>query len=134
MRNLVFAILMFLMVFFHCQMQTLYAIEEEGKILVQKYFENLKIGDTSAILNILTDPILSEKRDLLENNPAYSSFLQKIYANSHIEINNMAATESGKKSVNVAIYFNDQGPPQKARFILKLEDNVWKISEEMNEF
>ena len=97
---------------------------------VQSYFDYLKSGETEGILSCLTDPLLSERRSLLEKNTAYPEFLRDMYKSAYIVIKNV---EEDKGEIEAEIYLNDEDPPLKSRFILKHESGSWLISEEINE-
>jgi hypothetical protein len=103
----------------------------DAEASVQTYFEYLKDGDTEGILNILTDPLLSERRKLLEDNPEYPEFLKNTYQGANLEIKSTENIDKNKKAVDVEIHYVD-GSPLKARFLLKMVDNSWKIAEEIN--
>jgi hypothetical protein len=57
--------------------------------VVEDYFEYLRAGDTTGMLSLITDPLLSERRELLENNAAYPKFLRDMYKNSYMKITNI---------------------------------------------
>jgi hypothetical protein len=100
------------------------------EITVQTYFDYLKSGDTEGILSCLTDPLLSERRSLLEKNTAYPDFLRDMYRSAYIVIKNV---EEDKGKIEAEIYLNEHDPPLRSRFILKRPSGAWLISEEINE-
>lgn len=108
------------------------AQEREVEAVVENYFSYLKNGDIEGILSSLTDPILNERRKLLEENTAYPEFLRENYEGSYMEIKSIKKIKGDGRSVNVEIYFEEPGPPLKTKFILKKVDNTWKISEEIS--
>lgn len=108
------------------------AQEYEVEAAVESYFSYLKNGDTDGILSLLTDPVLSERRKLLEENTTYPEFLRENYRGSDMEIKRVREIKGERKSVAVEIYFEQPGPPLKTKFILERVDNSWKISEEIS--
>ena len=111
----------------------LHAEEREVEASIQNFFGYLKDGDTQSILSLLTEPILSEQRKLLENNSEYPEFLRKIYKNSYMVIKNTEKINRNKRAIDVEIYHGNLEPPLEIRFILKRKKGLWKISEEITD-
>ena len=130
-RLFIILIFILLTICFHCL--NLYAFESEEAVPIESLFQYLKEGNTSDILNLFTDPILTEKKELFENNRSYSNFLKNTYEGSISFINKIERLSDTKSAVDVEIHFREGGPPLKTRFILKKQDGLWKISEEIME-
>lgn len=127
-----FFIMAFSFSFFHPL--SLYAQNSEVETTIQDYFIYLKKGDTESILGSLMDPFHSQRRKLLTENSGYPQFLRDTYKDAYMEIKKIKTVEKGdKRAVDVEIYFNAQEPPLKTTFILKEENGLWKISEEVSE-
>ena len=109
------------------------AKEPEVEAVVESYFECLRSGDTTGILNLITDPLLSERRELLEKNTAYPQFLREMYNNSYIKIINIRKIKGDKRAADVEVYLNNGETPLKTRFILQNVNGSWKISDEVND-
>ena len=109
------------------------AKEPEVEAVVESYFEYLRAGDTAGILSLITDPLLSERRELLEKNSSYSEFLRDMYKNSYIQITNIKNIKGNKKAADVGIYLNEEEIPIKTRLILQIINGSWKISNEVND-
>jgi hypothetical protein len=113
--------------------ETIQAGEKKPRSVVRKYFAYLKKGDTEGILGLLANPLLSQKRELLEGNTHYPRFLRGIYKNSRIKIAKTRRIKRHKRAVDVRIYFSPKERPLKIRFILKRKrvDGQWKVSKEI---
>ncbi len=109
------------------------AKEAEVEAVVEGYFEYLKAGDTAGVLSLIADPLLSERRELLEKNTAYAEFLRDMYKNSYMKITNIKNIKGNKKAADVEIYLNEEETPIKTRLILQIINGSWKISNEVND-
>ena len=125
-----FIILTFISFAFSLHSLNIHAFESEEVVTIESLFRYLKEGNTSDILNLFTDPILTEKKELFENNRSYSNFLKNTYEGSISFINKIERLSDTKSAVDVEIHFREGGPPLKTRFILKKQEGVWKISSE----
>lgn len=101
-----------------------------AKRATEELFGKLKIGDAESILNLLTGPLLEERRALLEKNADYKQFLRDWYRNAYVVTNEGESIDKETRSIDVEIYFNNEEPPLQTRFILKQENGLWKIAEE----
>ena len=108
---------------------------DKGEVgaVVESYYRYLRVGDTAGILSLLTEPLLSEKRELLEKNTAYPQFLREMYQSSYMEITKIKKVKGNKRAVDVEIYLDEVGMPLKTRFILQIVNGSWKISDEVND-
>jgi hypothetical protein len=111
---------------------TLEAQTGDAETSVETYFDYLKDGDTEGILILLTDPLLSERKRLLENNSEYPEFLRKTYQGASMEVKNSENVDKDKRVVDVEIHFAD-GSSLQTKFLLKMVDGSWKIAEEIPE-
>ena len=110
------------------------ASERDAAALIEDFFAALKAGNTGAILELCTDPILTQKRDLLENNRTYSKFLRDTYEKASMAINQVRWLSESEYAVDAVFTFPDGEPPLLVRFFVKNQAGVWKItSEEMLE-
>ena len=134
-KNMTIIIVTTLMIFLgYFQTPSLYSQDTGVELLMNNYFKFLKTGDTESILSVLTDPLLSERENILKNNPAYPNFLRAQYETARFVIGQTIAIQSDKKSIDVEIYFDEKGQPLKPRFLLKKEKGFWKISDELTNF
>jgi hypothetical protein len=127
-----FLLFMISLSFFFYSALTLQAQEREIELSIENYFEYLRRGDTESILSLLTDPLLSEKRELLEKNTEYPESLRETYENASMLIKSVKMIDTQRGVADVEIYFDGQASPLKIRFILKRKDGSWKISEEVS--
>lgn len=107
------------------------ANDAEIERLVQQFFFNVSNGHGNSAAAFLTDPMLSERGKQLRNNPAYGNFLRKIHANATIRVTDIVAVNEGTKTVDVEILRQNETIPEKLRYVVKMEQNRWKISEEV---
>ena len=133
MKKSLFLTLLFMVSFLFYYVPNSQAQEREIEVVMQDYLEYLRSGDTEGILSLLTDPLLSERRKLLERNSAYSEFLRDTYRGADMLIRGIKEIGTNKRAVDVEISFGDQGAPLKTRLILKREGGLWKISEEISD-
>ena len=108
------------------------ADEGEVESVVQSYYGYLKLGDTAGVMSLLTDPLLSERRELLEKNSSYPQFLREMYESSYMKITEIKKIKGNKRAADVEIYLNEGQTPLKTRFILQNVNGSWKISNEVN--
>jgi hypothetical protein len=107
--------------------------KEDARIVMESYFEALKGGDAQTILSILTDPLLSTKRDLLENNTSYPSYLITYYENSTMVIKGIDYPKENMSIVRTEILFAGDIHSIKSKFILKYANGAWTIAQEYSE-
>jgi hypothetical protein len=99
--------------------------------LMVTYFDALKSGDVDMVTTLLTDPILSSKRLLLEKNTAYPEYLRDYYKGSGMTVTDIGRADEGDtREVTVQILFEGDENPLLLRFLLKFTDEGWKIAEE----
>jgi len=106
---------------------------EEIQILVTHFFDSLKTGDTDGIILSLTDPILDERRELLETNPEYSNQLKGVYDGIQIELGSVNIKKNDTALIAVQIKMSD-GMPRKTKLFCKKINGSWKISEELSDY
>ena len=99
--------------------------------VVLNFFDYLRDGDTPRILNSLTDPILTRRRDLLERNPNYPELLRQAYRDLEtVKIGEIHSVNKDTVDVEVSLVTSNDSV-QKKRFRLRKKDGLWKISEEI---
>lgn len=128
-----FLILAILICCFFLRIPGLHALEQGERQTIEKLFQYMKKGNTNGILGILTEPMLSKKRPIFEKK-SYSLFLKKTYGNANLIIGKIESFGPDKSSIDVEIDFNDGGPPLKTIYILKKQEGLWKISEEILDY
>jgi len=106
---------------------------KEIKILITNFFDSLKIGDTDGIILSLTDPILNERKELLETNPGYSDQLTRAYDGIEIEFGNVSIKNNNTALIDVQMKMKS-GSLRKTRFFCKKINGSWKISQEMDNY
>lgn len=103
---------------------------EDVKLLVTTFFDYLKSGDTNGILTCLTEPMLSERKELLIENPNYSGFLKKIYQHRRIVLRELKVIDDYTMVVSVEITKSDN-QVRNTSFLCRKDNGLWKISEEL---
>lgn len=112
------------------QTQVIHASENAQIELIENLLEYLKRGNTYAVLKLFTEPILTEKKEQLENNRAYAKFARKIYADATLVIRNIVSVSATESEVDVEFLSPNGKRLSETRFILVLEEGLWKISSE----
>jgi hypothetical protein len=106
-------------------------IGDKPEDVIAAYFSGLKEGDVQKLIFLLTDPLLSEKRELLEEDATYPGFLRNYYRDATMLIKESTPIyENNICILMVEFFFKDDGNPSKIKFYLKNTDSGWKISEE----
>lgn len=96
------------------------------------YFHALKEGDVQKLISLLADPLLSEKKEILDEDKTYPDFLRNYYQDATLVVNHTAFKKDHNISIlTTEIYFKGDVNPMKIDFYLKWTDNGWKISEEL---
>ena len=125
-----FIILTFILITVSFHSFNAHAFESEEAVSIETFFIYLKDGNTNGILNLLTDPILTQKKAFFENNSSYANFLKNTYGGSSLFINKIERLSDAESIVDVEIHFLQGGSPLKTRYILKKQEGLWKISSE----
>lgn len=133
MRRLILLALLFFTPFQLYGAMNTEAKEGEEAAVVESYYGYLRAGDTAGILSLLTEPLLSERRELLEKNTAYPQFLREMYQSSYMEVTDIKKVKGNRRAVDVEIYLDEGQNPLKTRFILQIVNGSWKISNEVNQ-
>jgi len=84
------------------------AATNEAKKVLERYFNCLKNGNTSEILNLITGPLLKKREGLLRNNSEYGGFLRNHYKDAYLVIMPESFSQNGLLSLRASIYFNAQ--------------------------
>jgi hypothetical protein len=100
--------------------------------LLMSYIEYLKSGDTQGLLSLLGDPLLSRKRDQLESNPSYSSFLAKHYEHANFQVSAVNIVDAYTSKGVIEVAFPGSAKPLEIKLLLKRMDGLWKIVDEFN--
>lgn len=105
--------------------------DDELRSLMQTYFNALKNGDVEVLKGLLTDPVLADRRMLLEQNTAYPDHLRNYYKNADMVVREVHQTEDENiRVVTAGISFEGEENPVMIQFLLKNTDEGWKISQE----
>lgn len=100
--------------------------------LLSSYTQYLKSGDTQGLLSILGDPLLNRRKDQLQSNPSYSSFLVKHYDNANFQVTAIESLDAYTGKGVIDVVFPDSVKPLEIKLLLKRIDGVWKIVDELN--
>jgi hypothetical protein len=98
--------------------------------LIETLFIHLQQGDTDAIVELFTEPLLSKKKELFENNRSYSNFLKQTYRDAILTISKIEILDDDRSVADIEIQFANEDPALKTRFVLKNLNGTWKISSE----
>ncbi len=82
--------------------------EAQAKGLLNAYFNLLKKGDTSGILNLLTGPLLKRREVLLRDNPQYGEFLRERYKNAKFSVTGQNLNNNKRLALDVLIVIDSQ--------------------------
>jgi hypothetical protein len=105
--------------------------KDEATRIILSYFDGLKNGDVQSLKTLLTDPMLSSRRLLLEQNTAYPEHLRNYYQDSDMLLTDVSLTDdSNIQIVTANIFFEGDENNLTIQFLLKNTDEGWKISEE----
>ena len=113
-----------------CGLATLPAEAANPNKVVTEYFKALKNGNTEAIKYLLSDDFYRKRKNLLENNPYYSQFLQRFYKDSDFYIVN-TVQKNTQALVEVVQTLKDGS---KSTVTLTLNENKpkdWRIADEV---
>jgi hypothetical protein len=106
------------------------ASERDATALMQTLFIALQEGDTGGIMDLCTDPLLAQKRDLLENNHTYSKFLRQTYGNASMIVKKIEMLDDFEGFIDVEFHFPIESLPLKTRYLIKNQAGVWRIASE----
>jgi len=88
--------------------QEIVVSKSQAEGVLNSYFNLLKTGDTSGILNLLTGPLLKQKEILLRDNPTYGEFLKERYKNAQFFVIGQKLTSKKRLALDVLVVFNGQ--------------------------
>ena len=100
---------------------------------VESFFSYLKNGSRVQILEILTEPLHTERKELLSRNTRYADFLKKTYKDASMQILKIERIDPTTTRVDVEIKLKADEPASPTSYFLKLVGRTWKISEEKRE-
>lgn len=105
--------------------------QDEPHRTILSYFNALKNGDVQTLKTLLTDPLLSNRRLLLEQNTAYPEHLRNYYQDAGMLITEVNLTDdSNIQIVTANISFEGDEHELIIQFLMKNTDEGWKIAEE----
>ena len=125
----IFLFMLIWLTVFSAMPPTVESSENDMAAFAQAFFVSLKQGDTETILDLCIDPLLTEKRDLLENNRQYPDFLRQAYQHATMVVNEIDRVDDAEGTVDVEFRF-PEGPPLKTRFLLKRQNGAWRLASE----
>jgi len=97
--------------------------------VVNAYFNALKNGDIETIKSLIDPDFYQKKKELLENNSAYSDFLKNYYADHEIQSMKIDVGDT-MSSANVS-FSPIKGKNRWIKLILKKnKEGKWKIKDE----
>jgi hypothetical protein len=102
---------------------------EQDQLLLS-YIQYLQNGDTQGLLSILGDPLMNRKKDQLQSNPSYSSFLAKHYENANFQVSAVKRVDAYTSKGGIDIVFPGSAKPLEIKLLLKRIDGLWKIVDE----
>jgi hypothetical protein len=97
---------------------------------VEGFLEALRRGDVDRARELLTDPLLGERRTLLERNPSYPAFLRDHYARAAIEIETVRRPAPEHAEVEASLRIEPGAAPEHLLYLLRREGGAWKIAGE----
>lgn len=104
----------------------------QAKSMASNYFNHLKSGNTSGILNLLGGQLLKRRERLLRDNPQYGQFLKDRYKNAQFTFTGEKLINNNKQlALDVLIVFDNQDQIE-TRLIFEIEAGQMKISSEEN--
>ncbi len=106
--------------------------EDDVRNVVVEFLQDLKKGNTTGVLELITDPMLSEREVLLQHNPNYPRILVNAYKNTEFEVSNIEKIDDLNYSVDIN-YLVDNEAVKKTTFICQKNSDVWKVSEEIRD-
>jgi len=105
------------------------ATADEGKRVLEEYFYNMKTGNTSEILDMITGPLLKKRERLLRYNTQYGTFLKQKYEDAQFSIIGHRIIDAKRLALDAQIILNDQDI-LKTRFVLVQNNGLLKIYSE----
>lgn len=99
-------------------------------LFIDQYFDLLRSGQLPRVLPLLDEPLLSQRRPLLQDNPAYADFIVSRYRSLQVEILRVQALDADHSAVDLALHLEADAPPLRTRFILRRFQESWKLLSE----
>lgn len=109
---------------------TVHAQEAFNRQRANNFFQDIQTGKVVNIASMLTDPLKSRLKRLLQDNKEYSKMLEKKFFKSRFAIDQILEVPNGDKIANVTVYYRN-GDTSTHRFLMKFEDNIWKFADEI---
>lgn len=104
---------------------------QDIELLMQTFFDSLSSGDTDGILSCLTEPMLSQRKELLLYNPNYPNLLRKVYQHVKIDFGELKVIDDNTVSIAVKITKSNNNI-RNTTFICTKVSGSWKISQEIS--
>jgi hypothetical protein len=106
------------------------AAAADEALFVDRYFQLLRTGRSPEVLALLDEPLLSQRRPLLQDNPAYAEFIASRYRNLQVEIVRVQLLDAEHSAVDLNLHLEAGAPPLRTRFILRRYQESWKLLSE----
>jgi len=103
---------------------------EDIELLMRTFFDHLSSGNTDGILTCLTEPMLHQRKELLEKNPNYPDLLRKVYQDARIDLGELKVIDNNTMIISVKITKSNNHIRNTA-FLCRKDHGFWKISEEV---
>ncbi|NNF99956.1 MAG: hypothetical protein HKM93_11305 [Desulfobacteraceae bacterium] len=104
--------------------------EIKAEALVKSYYSHLQNGNTSEILNMIIDPLLSERSSMLSN-PLYANYLKNIYSGASASVRYIGDIYNTQCRVELTILRAGQSVPKSSVFTLKRVNDEYKLAQEI---
>lgn len=99
-------------------------------LFIDQYFDLLRSGQLPRVLPLLDEPLLSQRRPLLQDNPAYAEFIVSRYRSLQVEILSVQPLDADHSAVDLELHLEAGALPLRIRFILKRYQDSWKLISE----
>ena len=109
-----------------------YAQDNVANEVIKPFFNALKSGDTTKILQYIDGPIYERTKVLLSQNNNYTDFLINNYEKADFFITNTSPTDHEELVADILIVFPDGNAINRKLILRKKEgSNSWKIIDEI---
>jgi len=99
-------------------------------LFIDQYFDLLRSGQLPRVLPLLDEPLLSQRRPLLQDNPAYADFIVSRYRSLQVEVIRVQPLDAEHSAVDLALHLEADTPPLRTRFVLRRYQDSWKLLSE----
>ena len=87
-------------------------------------------GSCPGCCRLLDEPLLSQRKPLLQDNPAYAEFIVSRYRTLQVEILRVQPLDADHSAVDLELHLEADAPPLRTRFILRRFQESWKLLSE----